>query len=58
MHMRRRGRSFLLCSSACVRSLDESTQVEFKPFKNALQDGSSFRNAKAFTYAPAGHQQQ
>ena len=33
-------------------NLDESTQVEYKAFRNAIQDNSSFRNAKAFTYAP------
>jgi translation initiation factor 4E len=36
-----------------ILNLDESTQVEYKAFKVAVQDGSSFRNAKAFTYAPA-----
>ena len=27
--------------------------VEYKAFKAATVDGSTFRNAKAFTYAPA-----
>jgi len=36
-----------------ILNLDESTQVEYKPFKAAMADNSSFRNAKAFTYAPA-----
>ena len=36
-----------------ILNLDESTQVEYKAFKSAMQDNSSFRNAKAFTYAPA-----
>lgn len=33
-------------------NLDESTSVEYKAFKSAMQDNSSFRNAKQFTYAP------
>jgi len=41
-----------------ILNLDESSFVEYKPFKAAVQDGSSFRNAKAFTYAPANPQQQ
>ena len=39
-----------------VLNLDESSTIEYKAFKAAVQDGSSFRNAKAFTYAPAGPQ--
>lgn len=35
-----------------ILNLDESTQVEYKAFKSAMQDGSSFRNAKAYVYAP------
>lgn len=34
-----------------ILNLDESTQVEYKHFKSAIRDGSSFRNAKAYVYA-------
>jgi len=34
-----------------ILNLDESTQVEYKHFKSAIKDGSSFRNAKAYMYA-------
>jgi len=34
-----------------ILNLDESTQVEYKPFKSAMRDGSSYRNAKAYVYA-------
>jgi hypothetical protein len=40
-------------SCLCVSSSCRSTHVEYKAFKSAMQDNSSFRNAKAFTYAPA-----
>lgn len=33
-------------------NLDESTQLEYKHFRQAMQDNSSFRNAKAYVYAP------
>lgn len=33
-------------------NLDESTKVEYKFFGDAMRDGSSFRNAKAFTWKP------
>eukprot|EP00808_Paulinella_micropora_P024096 g78298.t1 len=33
-------------------NLDESTQVEYKFFNEAIRDGSSFRNTKAFTWRP------
>ena len=32
--------------------------MEYKAFKAATVDGSTFRNAKAFTYAPAPAQAQ
>jgi len=34
-----------------ILNLDESTQIEYKPFKAAMKDGSSFRNAKAYVFA-------
>jgi len=34
-----------------ILNLDESTQVEYKHFKTAMRDGSSFRNAKPYVYA-------
>lgn len=34
-----------------ILNLDETTQVEYKPFKAAMKDGSSFRNAKTYVYA-------
>jgi len=34
-----------------ILNLDHSTQVEYKPFRMAIQDGSSFRNAKPYFYA-------
>lgn len=34
-----------------ILNLDESTQVEYKYFKSAIRDGSSFRNAKPYVYA-------
>jgi len=34
-----------------ILNLDESTQVEYKYFRNAIRDGSSFRNAKPYVYA-------
>lgn len=37
-----------------ILNLDESTQVEYKSFKLAIKDGSSFRNAKAYVYAAQG----
>lgn len=33
-------------------NLDESTQVDYKTFKHALKDGSSFKNAKSYIYSP------
>eukprot|EP00823_Brevimastigomonas_motovehiculus_P008453 TRINITY_DN7744_c0_g1_i1.p1 TRINITY_DN7744_c0_g1~~TRINITY_DN7744_c0_g1_i1.p1 ORF type:complete len:303 (+),score=57.48 TRINITY_DN7744_c0_g1_i1:71-910(+) len=36
-----------------ILNLDESTQIEYKFFRFALQDGSTYRNAKAFVYAAA-----
>lgn len=34
-----------------ILNLGSSTQVEYKLFKSAMVDGSSFRNAKAYVYA-------
>ena len=34
-----------------ILNLDPSTAVEYKHFSRALQDGSSFRNAKTYVYA-------
>ncbi len=31
-------------------NLDESTQVDYKTFRSAMKDGSSFKNAKAYVY--------
>jgi translation initiation factor 4E len=39
-----------------ILNLDESTQVEYKPFKSAIRDGSSFRNAMPYVYAASGTQ--
>ena len=33
-------------------NLDESTQVEYKTFRSAIKDGSSFKNAKSYIYNP------
>lgn len=38
-----------------ILNLDESTQVEYKHFKSAIKDGSSFRNAKPYVYAPQAY---
>lgn len=36
-----------------ILNLDESTQVEYKSFQSAINDGSSFRNAATYVYAAA-----
>lgn len=38
-----------------ILNLDESTQVEYKHFKTAMRDGSSFRNAKPYVYAASAY---
>jgi len=37
-----------------ILNLDESTLFEYKFFKSAIRDGSSFRNAKPYVYAVQG----
>lgn len=34
-------------------NLDESTQVDYKTFRSAIKDGSSFKNAKPYVYNAA-----
>jgi len=34
-----------------ILNLDESTQIEYKSFKTAMKDGSSFRNARPYVFA-------
>jgi translation initiation factor 4E len=34
-----------------ILNLDESTRIEYKYFKLAIQDGSTHRNAKTYVYA-------
>lgn len=34
-----------------ILNLDESTQIEYKSFKSAIKDGSSFRHAQAYVFA-------
>jgi translation initiation factor 4E len=35
-----------------ILNLDESTQLEYKTFKNAIVDGSTFRAATTFQFVP------
>lgn len=37
-------------------NLDESTQVDYKTFRHAIQDGSSFKNAKSYVYSQPSQQ--
>jgi translation initiation factor 4E len=38
-------------------NLDESTQVDYKTFRSAIKDGSSFKNAKSYVYSQNAPQQ-
>jgi len=38
-----------------ILNLDESTKVEYKPFKAAIREGSTYRNAKPYVYAAQGY---